>query len=229
VIAVPIRYRRAERGLFLQKLQHAIPSIVVLGDGLAHLSHDPHGAELALGLFEVRAAMTVMASVVIGLRKLRRSAPTSDLHGHGNHGVDWIDIFIGVMLSVEAYAKYHATAHIPRPTILLAVTMLVVGLMHGKLAAFGDRRRELRVDANGISMPTRPFVRLSLTWQDVASIDIGERYGRVTANDGRTHRFDFTDLIQPQAVRDALMAANTFLDDARHAERASIESTTHDA
>jgi len=46
--AIPIRFRRTERGLFVQKLQHAIPSIVVLGDGLNHLSHNPHGAELAL-------------------------------------------------------------------------------------------------------------------------------------------------------------------------------------
>jgi hypothetical protein len=229
MIAVPLRYKRAERGLFLQKLQHAVPSIVVMGDGLAHLSHDPHGVELALGLFEVGAALAVMASVVIGIRKLRRSAPKADAHGHGHHGVDWIDIFIGVMLCVEAYAKYHATARIPRPTILLAVTMLIVGLTHGKIAAFGDRRRELRVDANGISMPSKPFQRLTLTWPEVAAIDIGERYARVTANDGRTQRIDLTDVIQPQSIRDALMAANTFLDDARHAERASIESTTGDA
>jgi hypothetical protein len=46
-IRVPLRNRRAERGLFIQKLQHAIPSIVVLPDGLNHLSHNPHGAELA--------------------------------------------------------------------------------------------------------------------------------------------------------------------------------------
>jgi hypothetical protein len=229
MIAVPVRYKRAERGLFLQKLQHAIPSIVVLSDGLAHLSHDPHGVELALGVFEVGAALAVMASVVIGIRKLRHSASNADAHGHGHHGVDWIDIFIGVMLSVEAYAKYHATAHIPRPTILLAATMLAIGLTHGKLAAFGDRRRELRVDANGISMPTKPFQRLILNWSEVAAIDVGERYARVTANDGRTQRIDLTGVTQPQAIRDALMAANTFLDDARHAARASIESTTGDA
>ena len=51
------------------------------------------------------------------------------------------------MLSVEAYAKYHATAHIPRPTILLAVTMFTIGMLHGRIAAWGDRRREMRVDA----------------------------------------------------------------------------------
>jgi hypothetical protein len=178
MISIPVRYKRAERGLFLQKLQHAIPSIVVLSDGLNHLSHNPHGAELALGVFEVGAALAVMASVIRGIRKLRQSAPKADAHQGHHRSIDWIDIFIGVMLAVEAYAKYHATAHIPRPTILLAVTMLTVGLAHGKLAAFGDRRRALRVDATGISMPSKPFQRLTLTWPEVAAIDIGERYAR---------------------------------------------------
>ena len=49
MIAVPLRNRKAECGLFVQKLQHAIPSIVVFGDGFTHLSHNPHGIELALG------------------------------------------------------------------------------------------------------------------------------------------------------------------------------------
>ena len=36
--------------MFIQKLQHAVPSIVVLGDGIEHLSHDPHGLDLAIGV-----------------------------------------------------------------------------------------------------------------------------------------------------------------------------------
>jgi hypothetical protein len=224
MIAVPLRFRRAERGLFLQKLQHAVPSLVVLMDGLNHLSHDPHGVELALGVFEVVAALAVMASVVRGIKKLRAQHAAADAdHGH-HHGVDWIDLFIGVMLAVEAYAKYHATAHIPRPTILLAVTMLTVGLLHGRLAAWGDRKRELRVTPEGISIPHRPFTRLDLAWVDVASIEIDDRWATVKATDGRSKRIDLADVRQPQAVRDALMAATTFLDESRHAADASIES-----
>lgn len=229
MIAVPLRFKRAERGLFLQKLQHAVPSIVVLGDGLSHLSHNPHGAELALGVFEVGAALAVIGSVIHGIRKLRQSVPEADAHTGHKHGVDWIDIFIGVMLAVEAYAKFHATAKIPRPTIVLAVAMFTIGLTHGKIAAFGDRRRELRVNADGISLPTSRFRRLTLAWSEVAAIDLGERYARVTANDGRTQRIDLTDVMNATAVRDALMTANAFLDESRHAASASIESTTDDA
>ena len=225
MISVPIRYRRAERGQFIQKLQHAIPSIVVLGDGLSHLSHDPHGIDLVLGVAEVGVSLAVMATVVRGFRQLRRR-PAAAHADHQHHGVDWIDICIGLMLSVEAYAKYHATHHIPRPTIVLAVTMIAIGLLHGRIAAWGSKRRHLHVTADHISIPKRPFSRITLPWAEVASIDIDDKSAAVTATDGRTHRFDFSDMIHADAVRDALMQARTFLDDARHAASASIESTS---
>lgn len=225
MISVPIRYRRVERGQFLQKLQHAIPSVVVLGDGITHLSHDPHGAELALGIFEVGAALAVIASVIRGIRSLVKQPANRD-PDHEHHGVDWIDIFIGVMLGVEAYAKYHATAHIPRPTILLAVTMIIIGMVHGRIAAWGSKRRRLFVTPEHISMPKRPFSRVTLPWSEVAEIAITDRSASVIAIDGRTLRFDFSDLVHASAVRDALMQARTFLDEARHATNASIESTS---
>jgi hypothetical protein len=226
MIAVPIRLRNFQKAVFVQKMQHAIPSIVVLGDGLDHLSHDPHGVDLALGLFEVGAALLVMASVVRGLIQLRQNVKHVD-HVH-EHGIDWIDIFIGAMLGVEAYAKYHATAHIPRPTILLAVMMIIIGLVHGQLAAWGDRRRQLRVSADGISMPRLKFARMTLTWAEVESIELDDRAAVIKAIDGRSKRIEFGDVMQPTAIRDALMSARTFLDGTRHAANASIESTPSD-
>ncbi len=228
MIAIPLRYRKAERGLFVQKLQHAIPSIVVFGDGFTHLSHNPHGVELALGVFEVVASLLVIASVVRGVRELRKRTAADHADHVAHHGVDWIDIFIGVMLGVEAYAKYHATHHIPRPTILLAVVMIVIGVCHGRLAAAGDRRREMRISAEGISIPGKFFRRLTLAWPEVASIEADDRAAVVTSVDGRSRRIDLTDVFQPKAVRDALAAARTMLAEARHAASASIESIPSD-
>ena len=225
LISVPIRYRRADRALFMQKIQHAVPSIVVLSDGLNHLSHDAHGIELVLGVFEVAAALGVMGSVVYGFRKTFISKHQDD--GHHHHGPDWIDIFIGGMLAVEAYAKYHASGHIPRPTILLSLTMFAIGAMHGRLAAFGDRRRSLRIGAEGISVPgLKAFTRMTLPWAEVASIEIDDRAAVITAIDGRSKKIAMSDLKQPQVVRDALMQARTLLDESRHAANASIESAT---
>jgi hypothetical protein len=223
MIAVPIRYRGASRALFIQKLQHAVPSIVVFGDGIDHLSHAA-GLDWWLGAVEVGISLLVMGSVVRGARELVRHTAKSDHDVHAHHGVDWIDICLSAMLGVEAYAKYHASGHIPRPTIVLALAMLAIGLGHGRLAAFGDRRRELRVSANGITVPGRQFRRMTLTWAEVASIEVDDRFAEVTATSGRKQRINLRDVLQPNAVRDALASARTLLDESRHATSASIES-----
>jgi hypothetical protein len=229
MISVPIRYRRAQRGLFIQKLQHAIPSIVVLGDGIEHLSHEPHGLDLWLGVAEVGVSLLVIGSVIRGFRLLRAETAANVVVHHAHHGVDWIDICLGAMLSVEAYAKYHATAHVPRPTIVMAIAMFTIGMMHGRLAAWGDRRRQLRVDADGLSLWVRPFKQLRLAWAEVAGIEIDDRAAVITAIDGRSQRIDLIDVLNPNAVREAINAARTELDASRHAANASIESTPLDA
>lgn len=223
MISVPIRYRRSAKAIFIQKLQHAIPSVVVLGDGVEHLSHEPHGINLWLGIAEVGVSVLVIGSVIWGVRQLRRQTSAAQADHHHAHGVDWIDIFLGAMLGVEAYAKYHATAHIPRPTILLAVAMVAIGILHPTIARWGDSRRDLRIDDDGVSIPSGKLSRLTLRWPELAAIDIGDRYATITATDGRSQRLDLGDVFQPTAVRDALRHARAQLQ-TRHASGASIES-----
>jgi hypothetical protein len=216
MISVPIQYRRTLKAQFLQKLQHAVPAIVVLGDGLEHLSHREDALDLALGSTEVVISLLVAGSVIRGVRALRAHIAQTE-HSHAHHGVDWIDICIGVMLLVEAWSKYHASGHIARPTLLLALVMLTLGVMHGRLLAFGARRRELRIDANGISVATKPFNRMSLTWPEVASIEIGDRWAVISAINGRSRRIDLNDVMRPQAVREVLLRAQTLREEARQA------------
>lgn len=223
MIAIPVRYRRVQRGQFIQKLQHAIPSVVVLGDGLSHLQHDPHGASLALGIAEVLVSVLVIGSVIKGLRQLRAGAGG---HGHAAHGIDWIDLLIGAMLLVEAYAKYHATHHIPRPTILLGVVMVTIGLLHGRIATWGERRLHLRVDDDGISVPGRFFRRLTLAWPQVAEITLSPTTARVIAIDGRDQKLDLADAINADEIRHAVTEARTRLAAARAANAASPAVTS---
>lgn len=201
--AVPVRYRRVQRGRFAQKLQHALPSVIVLMDGLDHLQHDPHGASLALGIAEAGVSLAVIVTVVRGFRELIESAGTTH-DGHAHHRVDWIDICLAAMLLVEAYAKYHANGHIARPTILLAVVLLIIGVMHGRIAAGGARRLELRVDDDGISVPGRFFRRLTLPWSEVAEITIGPGTARVIATNGREQALNLADAINADAIRHVL-------------------------
>lgn len=212
--AITIRYRRVQKGQFLQKLQHAIPSVIVLTDGLDHLQHDPHGASLALGLAEVVVAVLVIGSVLRGFRKLLATAKGGG-HADAHHGVDWIDIFLGAMLLVEVYAKYHATGRIARPMILLGVVLVIVGVFHGRLAAWGDRRLQLRIDEHGISVPGRFFRRLTLAWPEVAEITVGRTTARVIAVDGRDQVLNLGDALNADAIRAALTGAQSRLADAR--------------
>lgn len=220
MIAVPIRYRRVQRGQFIQKLQHAIPSIVVLGDGLTHVQDDPHGLSLALGAAEIAVSAIVIVLVIRGIRQLLKAAAHAP---HDHFGVDWIDLSLGAMLMVEAYAKYHATHHIPRPTILLAVAMTTIGLLHGKLVRRGTERRMLRVTSEGVSLPKRPFSRLTLTWDEIAEIAIGPEKARVIAHDGREQAIDLADAMDAPALRAALEEARLRLDGSRIAAEALPE------
>jgi hypothetical protein len=45
---------------------------------------------------------------------------------------------------------------------------------------------------------------MTLTWAEVASIEVDDRWAVVTATDGRKQRIDLGDVFQPQAVREAL-------------------------
>jgi hypothetical protein len=212
MIAIPLHTRRVQRGQFLQKLQHAVPSVVVFGEGVSHLQHDPHGVELALGLAEVGVSLLVIGSMIRGVRQLR-AKPAAAIHApHTTHGVDWIDLSLGAMLLVEAYAKYHATGRIARPTLVLAAAMFIIGFSHGRIAAWGSRRRELRVTDDGISVPGRFFTRTTLRWEDVAEIAIGPDKARVIPVKGSDQVIEIGDALDREAVRAAMATAR-----ARHA------------
>ncbi len=210
---VLVRYRRVDNARFLQKLQHAIPSVIVLTDGISHLQHDPHGVSLALGIAEVVVSLLVIGTVIRGFRELRaaRTSATAGQQAHPHHGIDWIDLSLGAMLLVEAYAKFHANGRLARPTILMGVVLIVIGLFHGRIAAWGARRLELRIDDRGISVPGRFFRRLTLAWSEVAEITVGATTARVIAVNGRDQPLNLADAINADEIRHVLADARARL------------------
>jgi hypothetical protein len=214
MISVPLRTRRYQRAQLAQKVQHAVPSIVLLGDGLTRVTGGgEHGQSFLLGALEIIAAGLVIITVVRGFIKFRagQGKPEgSPSPIHQTHGVDWIDICIGAMLVVETYMHYHETGRIKGPTVLLAAVMFGFGFFHGRITAFAHRRRSMHVSADGISIPGRlPFMRVTLPWADVASVEIDGDTARIVANNGRVRVIDCTDAIDSNAVRQALLAAKT--------------------
>jgi len=201
-IAVPLTSRRREWALLVQKAQHVLPSPVLLQDGLARLLAGASGFSLALAVAEIGASTLVIVSFLRAVRqRFARSA------AHHDASVDWVDAFLGVMLLVEVVVHREETGHLQRPTLLLGVTMLALGLTHGWLIRRLARRRTLRVDDQGITAGLRFFRRFSAGWSDISEIAIGPAIASVITRDRRECTFDLRDLSTAPAVRDALVAA----------------------
>src|SRR6185295_1335564 len=84
------------------------------------------------------------------------------------HQVDWIDLFLAMMLFIEVGAHWFETARLRRPTLVLAVVTLAVGLLHGRLTTFMAKRRALRVTDEGITVGGKLFGRFTAAWAGIA-------------------------------------------------------------
>jgi len=208
---VPLRSKRQQKAKAIQKLNHAVPAIGLLLAGQQAIAEGHHGFGFYLGVFELASAF---ALIVLTLREIRQAVlpRRGELHDHATHhvhGVDWVDIAAGFVLVAEALEHWHVTGHIQRPTVFSALTTFVLGLSHGRLTAARARKRVLRVDEQGIFVGGRPFKvrKLEARWGDVASVEVGERWGVITTRRGRIRKLDLADLEGEAHVRHALAEA----------------------
>lgn len=208
-IAVPLVSRRRERVLLVQKLQHVLPGFVLLADGADALGRGASGFALGIAVAEVVTSLLVIVAFVRFLRAVRRARSDSAHSAH--HGVDWVDVLLSGMLATEALAHWHDRGHLPRPTILLAAVLLVLGLFHGRLMAARMRRRALRVTEQGVTIGGRFFTTFRAPWPAIARIDIDASTARVVRRDGRERRLNLGDLKVEAEVRDALLQARAQL------------------
>ena len=145
-LTVPIVSRRRAKVLLVQKLEHTIPSAVLLADGLRRFVAEPTPLSIGLAVAEVATSALVLRAFALAVRH----AFTHQAVGHEHHGPDWLDIFLGVMVLTEVFVHYHETGHITRPKVLLAVTLVGLGVLHGKQESFVHRRRSLAIDDDGL-------------------------------------------------------------------------------
>lgn len=201
---VPILSRRRDLGQVLQKLQHVVPAGALLFQGVSRLQHDRHGWSLLLAVAEIVVSVLVVGAF---LRQVHaaRSTHGVDHHGtHASHGVDWVDLLIAVMLGVEVWAHWYESGHIKRPTVVMAIGIFIVALMHGRIAAGARKRRSLKIDDAGVSVGGKPFRTFTATWDQLAAVEIEPLRARLIRKDGKAREFDFGDLRNAAAVREAL-------------------------
>jgi len=203
-VVVPILSRRRDLAQLIPKLQHVAPAALLLFQGVSRLQHERHGWSLLLAVAELSVSVLVVGAFV---RQVRTARATHDVdHGdaHASHGVDWVDLLIGAMLGVEVWAHWHETGHIKRPTVLTAVGIFAVGLLHGKIAARAGRRLGLRIDDTGVAVGGRPFRNFRASWDELAAVEIEPEHARLVRKDGKARTFDFRDLRNAADVREAL-------------------------
>jgi hypothetical protein len=220
-ISVPLRSKRREKALALQKVQHAVPAFGLMLAGTQAIRGGEHGFALALAVFEILTSAVLLVSMIHALRAARRPAMPPVAHG-GHASVDWVEIFAGFVLVAEALERWHLKHHIARPTILTAILTFGLGLSHGRLAAFRARRRALRVDESGIYVGGKPFGAFRATWDELSSIVIEKRYARIQTRTGRGRRLDLDDLEGPEEVRGALEGAIRRLDELKGRAEGSL-------
>jgi hypothetical protein len=203
-LVVPIRSRRLDTAQILQKLQHVVPAAPLLTQGVSRPQHEPHGWSLLLAAGEVGVSVLVVGAFLRTVRAARGAHDADHGHTHASHGVDWVDLLIGAMLGVEVWAHWYESGHIKRPTVVMAVGIFVVGLLHGKIAARAGRRRALKIDDAGIAIGGRPFQNFTATWDELAAVDIEPERARLVRKDGKVRVVNFSDLRNAADVREAL-------------------------
>lgn len=204
LLTVPLRSKRRERVVLIQKLQHAAPGAMLLFAGLQAFKENAHGFALALAVFEIITSVLLIGSVGVALRKARRPANHADLPHVHHGGVDWVDVFTGGLLFAEAAEHWHLKHHLKGPTVLLATVLLVIGFLHGRIKRRGERRFTLRVGDDELYVGGRPFRSLRAPWADIVSIEVGARYARIRTRAGRERKLDLSDLEGADHVRAAL-------------------------
>jgi hypothetical protein len=222
-LIVPLVSKRRERAKLFQKLQHVLPAGVLLMHGLDRLQTGADVASRVLGAAEAGTSLLVIATFVRSVRRRREAAHVSASHD-AHHAVDWVDLFLGAMLAVEVWSHWHETGHLRRPTVLLAVTMVALGLFHGRLTAFTTRRRSLRIGASGLTVGGRFLGRWDADWAQIVRIDLDARYARIVRKDGRVRTIDLNDLANAGDVRLALEDARLRSAPATHVDGAPAEA-----
>ena len=204
-IAVPLRSRRQQRALLMQKLQHVVPAFALLLGATQTLRGGPHGFELALAVGEIAICALLVATFARSAKTT--FGPRKAAAGHHAHGVDWVDIFIAGVLFAEAAEHWNLHHRVKGPTILLAFVTLGIGLLHPRLSKRRERRRSLRLTADHLTIGGKPFRKFTAAWGEIVEVNVTERQAEIRTRDGRRRRVNLSDLDNADEVRAALLVA----------------------
>jgi hypothetical protein len=139
----PARANRRAVGRIVQKIQHAVPGVVLLQHGVHAFREGEAGWHLALAAAEIVTASAVFISLLLAMRKLAGHLRAGEVP-HVHTGTDWTDVFLGLMLYTEVAAKFPVFHKIWSPSFLLGTVMIVLGFFGPQVVNFKARLRPSR-------------------------------------------------------------------------------------
>ncbi len=188
--------RRIARIQRVQAARHVVIGLTLASSGVAAMRAGHHATWL--DVVAIVSGGLLLAAFAVEMRRAR--AGTAH-HAHGAHGIGWVDIFAAAVTAVEAaHLQHKGKVGLPIAYGVLALLLLALGLMHGRLR----KLRRLVVDDRGFDIRTAPWSRLRLDWTDVADVRTAQQVVTVVRHDGREHRLDLRDAVGGEAVIAAL-------------------------
>ncbi|AMY08916.1 hypothetical protein LuPra_02122 [Luteitalea pratensis] len=185
--------RRVARAQRVQGARHVLVGLLLASSGYASISEAHHASWL--DVVAIVSGLLLLVAFVVEVRRARASV----VHHHG--AVGWVDIFAAAVTGVEAgHLQHKGKVGLPIAYGLVALLLLAVGLMHGRL----QRLRRLVVDEHGFDVRLSPWSRVRLPWSEVADLHSAGRVVTVTTKAGRAHRFNLLDAGHGDAVIEAL-------------------------
>jgi len=194
---IPFESKRRAKVTALQHLQHAIPAYGLAMSGVQALQRGVEGLELALA---IAGLVTSTALVVAIVRHLRHVGEPPH-----HHGIDWVTLLAAAMLFTEAGERWHRTHHWFTPEMLTALATVFAAIGTSWITARRRRRRMLQLSDTGVEIRRGPLRRrFRAAWNEIVSIDIGEREAVIRTARGRSGRIDLADLHNASQVVSAL-------------------------
>lgn len=176
------------RKKFAQSFGHVLPGIILILSGMESvLPGDTK--HLAFAALSILSGAAVVISFILEMRR------SNEEH---HHGVNWFDIFAGIVLFVEAFHKYSPEkgfqpAHL---YVLAGVLTIIKGMFHARLPS----STRLTCTKEGLFARTSPFRSLKLSWHEIASVQVSHTAIMITTKSGERRKIGLRNVENKTAV-----------------------------
>jgi hypothetical protein len=181
----------------LQAVQDVLSLVVLVPAAWARIGG---GHPLMLGLAALEVVAIVLAVLSMARQLLGRS--------HGSAGVEWLNVFFGVVLLLEYGSRRLSGGKAIDPALVTGLLVLALAFSP-VLRRFRARRRCMTMDDEGIRVRKSMLRRMKVRWADLASIEERGRTVWFVGRRGRRRSLSLRRYRNAHEIRDALARGAT--------------------